>query len=806
MQDRAAVAGRSRASALVPFLLILLTFGLGCGRTRHVDPSTPRFLLMNATRSPASSRDLGVTARIDSLARIAATSEALPLSARRVREARAAGDSAAVVLAILQQARLHQSQGTYDQSLALLQYADRVAGRAFGSNSLDRASVLMWLGVAEKNKGQYETATAHFAEADRIVRAKGGSRHVLRADILRGQANLYRFEAGTRPKALECLLEAADIQKRTLDPDSPESAGTFTDIGLVLLQLDRASEARDYLMRALANDLRTWGRDHTNTGLALSMLGSANFLLGRYEEAEHYWRDAAELYDRIRRLATQGSNRIAFNPLAREGVAASLLARDRGGEAWVELDRALSTYMLEALGEAPTDSASAASQITLERVQRALDDRSAMIGWLDLSVVNAQPVASWAYVIRNHGPVQWTKLELLPTDPPDTRTFPRTFKLQDEIKRASSWPAGVPDSPAVRAMGHALWEERFAPVEPLLVGVDKLVVIQSMCLLGTPIELLRDDADRSLLDRFEVSYALSGSTHAILRERGVAHTMAPRALLIGDPPFSAEQLAQIAESPIAGPDSSDSLYANHGVLDENLMRSALSGDLTALHSLPRLAWTGLEISRIARLLGNSTVWRGADASEAAIEQASDDGELRGFNLIHIATHALRDYRIRENAALVLALAGPGCSEAQIAAPGSGTHPDGLLFSSEVAQLRLDADLVTLSGCGTYGWIAYGAMFGLGDGLFRAGARCLLVSLWPVEDRATSLLMTHFYELLSASPRMSATEALQRSKQWLRDYETAGGEHPYAHPLYWAPFVLVGYADQAMARAAGQLPR
>src|SRR6185436_20030241 len=110
--------------------------------------------------------------------------------------------------------------------------------------------------------------------------------------------------------------------------------------------------------------------------------------------------------------------------------------------------------------------------------------------------------------------------------------------------------------------------------------------------------------------------------------------------------------------------------------------------------------------------------------------------------------------IRESAALILALAGPEYEPSPRmrgrpdAAPiGSG---DGLLYSSEIARLNLDADLITLSGCGTYGWTSYGGMIGPCDGFLRAGARSLLVSLWRVEDRATSLLMTRFYEILGAS--------------------------------------------------------
>ncbi len=115
--------------------------------------------------------------------------------------------------------------------------------------------------------------------------------------------------------------------------------------------------------------------------------------------------------------------------------------------------------------------------------------------------------------------------------------------------------------------------------------------------------------------------------------------------------------------------------------------------------------------------------------------------------------------------------------------------DGLLLPEELAQFSLDADLVVLSGCATFGYPEFGAVDGLGSGFLQAGARTLVVSLWRVEDRATSLLMTQFYRNLTLP--LPKVEALRRAKLWLRDYEEADGSRPYAHPAYWSPFILIG---------------
>ncbi|HEX7735115.1 MAG TPA: CHAT domain-containing tetratricopeptide repeat protein [Ktedonobacteraceae bacterium] len=148
--------------------------------------------------------------------------------------------------------------------------------------------------------------------------------------------------------------------------------------------------------------------------------------------------------------------------------------------------------------------------------------------------------------------------------------------------------------------------------------------------------------------------------------------------------------------------------------------------------------------------------------DATIVQLSK--QAPGSPVIHIATHG----RARLDA--------PNFSSILLA--------DGQLNAIDAFHLPLQAcELVTLSGCETGVSLSGGGdeQLGLGRAFLAAGARSLLISLWPVEDYATSELMRVFYlNLLYGASKMQALRAAQCSLL-----------HRYHHPYFWAAFRLVG---------------
>jgi len=101
----------------------------------------------------------------------------------------------------------------------------------------------------------------------------------------------------------------------------------------------------------------------------------------------------------------------------------------------------------------------------------------------------------------------------------------------------------------------------------------------------------------------------------------------------------------------------------------------------------------------------------------------------------------------------------------------------------------------LSACNTAAGEGAGseALSGLGRAFFFAGARALLVSNWPVETLSARLLTTGVFRRQAENPQLSRAEALRQTMLDLMQNGRSSGTpaFSYAHPMFWAPFTLVG---------------
>ena len=115
----------------------------------------------------------------------------------------------------------------------------------------------------------------------------------------------------------------------------------------------------------------------------------------------------------------------------------------------------------------------------------------------------------------------------------------------------------------------------------------------------------------------------------------------------------------------------------------------------------------------------------------------------------------------------------------------GTY--GILRSSEVMGLKLNADIVALTACqtGLGRHISGEGTMGMGRAFQYAGAKSVLMSLWSVSENASVLLVESFFKHLKGGK--NKLEAIKLARDEIRK---AGFDHPF----YWAPFILVGEVD------------
>lgn len=770
-------------------------------------PSSP----MPASRNRLLSDDeRELVSRLDSLGREADYLGAIPLAEHLLELRRARGaTSADIADAVERRADLDFGQGVLERGIAFYREALGLRTADPSSSWQSRAALLNRLARAEKNRGLYDEAMADYGRALSLESEFGAADGAIAAQTMSGMANVIRRFDARRGDAIELLERALEIRLGLFGEDNEEVADTRSDLALVLLQLGRVQDAEEQIRKALPTRRRTLGPDHPDLAFSLSMYAWSLFRQERFDEAEPLFREAARIGDVARSRSEPGINRLRYRPTAYLDLAATLLAAGRTTEAWPMLERALSLFMVEQIQSEQADSGSSAERprvCTLSEVQAVMAEDAALVGWLDVNMANELPSDLWGYVIRKQGPVHWVRLGVLqPIQPVATHyetVYPRMVQLERAITSASEWPANVSDTRALDPLARAAWEERMAGLEPFLTDVHHVVVIWSKGIGFAPIEAMRGSDDRDLAERFSISYSSSASLFALMRERASlrGRPTGRHALLIGDPPFSDQQLAgMLRNREPSEPEVSESLLASNEFREGTLLRDALAGNRELLHKLPRLTWTHLEVMRISGLLSGATVLLGADASEEELTRLSESGALSGYDTIHLATHALRDVRLPQFAAFVLSQVGNKDAPPKLGAPEELTSPagaaDGLLMPEEIAALHLKADLVTLSGCATTGFREFGAYVGLSDAFLRAGASTTVASLWRVEDRATSLLMQRFYARLAetrpdGSP-VRKDEALRDAKLWLRDYVDEEGRTPYRHPAYWSSFVLVG---------------
>jgi CHAT domain-containing protein len=438
---------------------------------------------------------------------------------------------------------------------------------------------------------------------------------------------------------------------------------------------------------------------------------------------------------------------------------------------------------------------------TIEQIKSALAPEEAMLSFY------FGRDASFVWAVPKDGAVAFAAI---PATSGDIESKVR--KLREALEPQAAMISDIPEFDL--KLGYELYSLLLKPVETGWTSSRNLIVVTNGALGLLPLSLLPVDPAQVIASSDDALFSNYRGVHWLARTHAV--TMVPSAaalrtlrqlppgkssrqelIAFGDPIFSkaqADEAEKAATVQVAAAQGSDGVPAvsvssnlTRGVPLKRRSAPKLEGvDSAELAMLPRLPDTADELKSIALALQvdpSKVLNLGKDANEGAVKTL----DLSGFKIIAFATHGIVPGELNGLTQPALALSAPDVS---------GTPGDGLLTMEEILGLKLDADWVVLSACNTGAGDGAEAASGLGRAFFYAGTRAILVTNWSVHSQSARELVTDLFKRQAADATMTRGEALREAMMALIDgqgYTNAQGktEFAYAHPLFWAPYSIIG---------------
>ena len=615
--------------------------------------------------------------------------------------------------------------------------------------------------------------------------------------------------AGARRAALRSLA----IRQRTFDPDNPEIASSLLTLGRVLLESGETAAAEDTLRRALAIRSRVFGPDDAVTALVLDELAKVMLVEGRtdsgvamcaravrakrkglgagHPDVARTWRVAADAHLLAGDTAAATHAALEAERITREHMVASIQHMPDAQALAYEATRASGLGIAVRLAARPSAPEAERRQVWDALVRsraRVLDELLARGGRARADVGLDEVLARLP---------AGSELVSIVRCEPEPAPWPRPAQYVAFIARAGSGasaacdlgPAPALDSLVVRwrsaalhggggrtaeaglrALGGRLRQRLWEPLQPALQSAARVLVVLD-----------------GALDALDL-YALPAAHGGYLVESGVVIDR-----------LSAER--ELAMGGARGPGS--------GVL------LAVCGGLAANgRGLGALPQAGREVDSIASLWRGLPAVGGASPRRAIVlrDREATVPALRrwasGCEVLHIASHGV--FEGEELDPLRITARGVGSVRSVLersglvlaAAPGEPAASAGFLSAREVAGLDLRATrCVTLSGCetGRGRVLAREGSIGLQRAFKLAGARVVVTSLWPVEDRASRRWMDAFYRSHWQQGLGSGAAARAASLAGLGARRRLGLSDS---PRTWAGFVVNGVDDGGRVSGGG----
>lgn len=736
--------------------------------------------------------------------------------------------------------------GDYEEAIRLGEKALNIREKTLGKESVEYAQSLNNLAKYHYFTNDYAVAIELEGKALDLRERLLGKHHPDYATALSNMADYY-FKIGNYSKAMEEGVEAMQIRQEVLGKDHPEYAESVSNIASYHYAMGNYPQAVDYGREAVVLRRRLLGKQHLSYAHSLCKLAVYFSANEQPDSASIYANEATDNYSQSilntfadltsserelfwMRVKPWFSNTlpqlVANNPspqMVSSAYNATLLAKGILLNSELEMVNLLTesgdSLLIDNYHHLQADQALLTLQnalpisrrtVNTDSLQRAITKQERHL------VKRSKAYGNYTKPLR----VEWQNIlqQLGPKDLAVEFLCYRSREGEEQyaafvISRKLSKPVFVPltngrqltsvrskDIYTTEKISSLIWK----PLEEYLEQASNVYFSPAGELYNIGIESLPlwDDSQSLMMDRWDFYRVSSTREIALARERKKKSFKS--VTIYGGVSYDADQASDKKVAPA----------------QKKKGAKYLPGTRKEAEDIDRMV-NEKEIPSNVRI--------GTEASEKSFKQLSSHAS----SVIHIATHGFywTDSEVREGgmdeklqflsmygnlddadkamtrSGLLLA----GANQALIGLTNFRRGDDGVLTAKEISMLDLrGVDLLVLSACQTgLGKITGDGVFGLQRGFKKAGANAILMSLWKVDDKATRILMTHFYQYLMDG--MGKHEALRRAKSDLRNMDVevdsrnnsrhAISSHAkrarknkikklYADPYYWAAFILL----------------
>lgn len=688
--------------------------------------------------------------------------------------------------------------GQHAKALALQERSLAIYEKVLGPEHPDTALSLNELAQTYAHLAHHNKALLLQQRALVIYENVFGPDHPGTARGLNDLASTYSALA-QRAKALPLQERSLAIIEKIVGPDHPTTATTLNNLALTFSDLAQHKRALPLLERALTITEKALGSDHPDTAKRMNNFAFILERLNHPEAAIVFLKSAVNIYQTQReRVSGVGTAELKSytQSVSRvyQSLANALTDQGRLAEAQMVLDMLKEDEQFEFIRRSASADPrrtrmgyNATEQAWVNRY-RQVADRLAALG--------AEEVALQKKAKLGLSPEQQARQKALAADLAVARAAFDAYLTELRTSFAQKGPARAVE--VVETSQQALRE-----TQDLLKGLgDDVVLLQYY---------MTDDKVGMLLTTPGVQLARTSAVNA----KDLSRQIAEFRRLLRDPKSAVQPAAQALYQLLVAPVAQDLVQAGAKTVMLSLDGALRYVPFAALHdgqqylaqrwNLPMYTsvargklrdavsteWQAAGLG-LTRAVGEFDALPAVKAEMSSIVKSGRSGVLPGEVFLDQAFSAARLKDVSQRPFQLLHVAShfrfsPGTEVNSFLLLGDGQQLT--LGDIRTQNYRFDnVDLLTLSACDTGlggGRDAQGREIeGFGVIAQQQGAKAVLATLWPVADQSTAVLMADLYKQRQ-SKRLSKIEALRQAQLGLL------AQPRYAHPFYWAPFILMG---------------